>query len=106
MDTIKLTVDEVFAFYDFPQLFTGLCGEEKYLCLAYGIDNYLCIKVDDSGLGEFKDGKIDLLTLYTNTSEYYAGDWEESDFRIVCKLVGPVKSSVLPEPGFYYKRGD
>jgi hypothetical protein len=106
MDTIKLTVDEILAFYDFPQLFIGSCEESKYLCLAYGIDDYLCIKVDDSSLSKFKNREIDLLTLYTNTLEYFIGDWEDSDFRIVCSLVGPVKKSILPEPGFYYERGD
>lgn len=104
-----LQIEEVFVFYDEPQLFLGKDGKNvRYICLAVP-DNqpntYICSAVNDDMLEKYLSENVDLRHVFNHPKNY---KWhsinlnDSSDGRyVLSELLGNIPDEWLPERGFF-----
>jgi hypothetical protein len=101
-----MEITETLCYYNGPQIVLAEEKGGKYICLLTKTEPkhewYLCVRVTDKALADFRAGKIDLLSLYDEdrplligTTEY-GGHMESSVF-----FRSDVPEGWSPDPGFY-----
>lgn len=112
MKKIKIKEKEILAFYDLPQLFTGIneSVEEDNIWVCLLIESihtpkYLSIHIPNQTLERYTSGKIDLRELFTSVTDYFLvipdpdGNYQAEPYEIKDDVT---KECLLPDPGFYH----
>ena len=103
---LQLELVEILDFYDRPQI---ILAKDKNNIKYIGVlqpdgQGYLFVKIKDQDLDKFKCGKIDLLSVLINKSNYFIAKFKHRSSKLLSgKEISKNKidSSMLPDSGFY-----